>query len=209
MINRLNTLLIACMVLISCSHKGKNVSKYFPLKLGSVWVYNLAFDGKPSGHVLQVLVSAVTDKLGEKVYIVSHHDGALKPEERIDQPAEYQLRKNGVLCEIGGGCILLSSLTIGQTWPGSSSKYDYEINRVISLNATIEVEGKRFEDCLIIEREVPPWDRRIEFVYAPNVGLIRSRFFKLSDPSAKVPVREEMLVEFGNNIPPRFLRPLK
>jgi len=208
MINRLKTLLILCMILISCTPVGKDVIKYFPLKLGNAWVYNLAFDGQPSEHVLQVLVSDVTNKLEGSVYTVSEYDEALKPEERIDEPTTYELRKEGILCEINGGCIPLFSLTLDQTWPDGPSKYA-GINRVVSLNSSIEVEGKLFEDCLIIEREVPQWNRRIEFVYAPNIGRVRSRFFKLSDPAAKAPVREETLVEFGNNIPDRFLRPLK
>jgi len=208
MINRFKTLLILCIILISCAPVGKDVYKYFPLKLGNAWVYNLAFDGQPSGYVLQVLVSDVTNKPEVRVYTVSEYDEALKPEERIDEPTTYELRKEGMLCEINGGCIPISSLTLGKTWPDGPSK-DAGINRVVSLNSSIEVEGKRFEDCLIIEREVPQWNRRIEFVYAPNVGRIRSRFFKLSDTSARTPVREETLVEFGNNIPDRFLRPLK
>lgn len=205
----LRFLLPVCLAAIACStSNGVTSNEYFPLELGNAWVYEIALAGQPPEYVLQTLVSGVLDETGGQVFVVSEVDGSLEPGDRRDQPATYQLRDGGIFCLESEAYLLPSSVANGQTWPAGSSE-EKGSSRIVSTNASVKALGQRFEGCLIVERNEPQEDRRIEFTFAPGVGLVRSRFFRLSGADAASPYREETLVEFGRITPPRFLRPVQ
>lgn len=202
--SRLKILLIVCVVLSACTHiRAMTSHRYFPLKQGNAWVYDIKLDGKPSGHILQVLVSDVVNEPSGQVFVVSEIDESLEPHNRHDQPTTYQSRNTGIFCQESGAYVLPSSLANCQTWQAGPLN-TAGMNRVISVDASLEAAGQYFEGCLVVERKEPQFNRRIEFTFASEVGLLRSRFFKLSDSGVTLPYREEILIEFGHLTPHVF-----
>lgn len=189
---------------LSCAPSTTPAVDFFPLEVGAFWVYDVALNGQAPVAERQVLVSDAMGDGARREYVVSELDESLAPEDRTDHPTTYQRGAEGVRCLECESLHVPSSPVEGQTWPASTPEGGR--SRVVATGASFAKGPLQFSHCLVIERVEPVRKRRIEFTFAPGVGLVRTRFFAEATDSSTA-LREEVLSEYGKILPARFPRP--
>lgn len=183
--------------LFTCSQKNLK-HPYFPLKKGKTWVYKILLDGKSSNYQLQELISDASKE--NTFFILSYLDSSYPKHHHPDEPIIYSLDKQGVMCDECRTYVLPFFTKKNEMWGTKNQKY-----KILSINQTVSIGSFTFQNCLIVLKTDQYLNQKIEITYAPNVGKIKSRFFKLSQKITDQPFREEHLLEYGEIHPGRYL----
>jgi hypothetical protein len=191
-LRRLNALALCCLLTVSpaCAHSYG--ADYFPLADGAQWVYTGRFlastGGQYSGHAT-IRIEGTTLIHGRRYYKhVTSGDftGVPNAPTNLEQVRYYRTDSGGIYFLPGNDLDGTERLAMPLPVPAGERWLSGAVEVTAERVGTIEVGGRKYDDCLKLTYRQPGSPRTNEEYYAPGVGLLKFVYINTTPPQSTI-----------------------
>lgn len=192
MLNALHTFTLCCLLIVAPACASPHSANYFPLQDGAKWEYTglfFASTGEKYPARATIYIEGTTLIRGRRYYkyiTSSNFLGAPNAPAKLEDVRYYRAEADGIYYLPGNDLDGAERLAMPVPVPVGARWLNGQVEVAAERAGTIEVGGRKYNDCLKLTYRQPGNPRTNEEYYAPGVGLIKFVYINTTPPRSTV-----------------------